>query len=212
MNKINNPSLLLCNNYNGSVYLKVFKKNRIFFKNIFIYGSKVKVDYPYCNNIYIFNQKKYDLEIKRKIKKLNVKNIICCPAEKEIYSKSLLKNLNIFHAHPGRLPWYKGSTLFYYQYILEKKIYISIFKMSEKIDMGRIYMIKSYKKISLQKKDIIPTYRAKTFVNILKCKRKLSPKKNGPGEYYYIAHPLLRSFSLNSKLIRKSLNSMKKKL
>ena len=51
-------SLLLSDNLRSKIYIDIFKKNEIFFEYVFFYNYKKKIDYPFCNKIYYFKEKK----------------------------------------------------------------------------------------------------------------------------------------------------------
>lgn len=44
----------------------------------------------------------------------------------------------LIHSHPGYLPFYRGSTTFFYSAIIDKNISASVFKLNKQIDSGLI--------------------------------------------------------------------------
>lgn len=81
----------------------------------------------------------------------------------------------MIHCHSGKLPNYRGSTTIFYSLINKGTIACSVFKMDKKIDMGKLYYIKNFKrpknlyKIFNKFDDYI---RASTIVSFLKNKKK----------------------------------------
>ena len=189
---MNNKSMLLYNSNNLLEYLDLLKKNKIYFNYIFIYGGKKTINYPYCRKILFFKQHKLDTFIRKKIINLREKNIFSFVKEGEIIKKKFFKNLNLYHAHPGFLPNFKGSTTFYFQKIEKNFISISIFKIKEKIDTGKIIYVKHYKNYKNALVSI-PKLRMLTRINFFKEKKKLKYPNNSKTKFYYFrAHPLVR--------------------
>ena len=130
------------------------------------------------------------------------------------YNAEILKNKkilkkNIIHCHPGLLPKYRGSTVFYYSMLEMNRIDVSVFKMTKKIDEGRILFTKGYifpkNKIDLEN-DFDHIIRAKTLVSFIKSKKNKFKKLNSKFDsFYYIAHPIIRSIILNPRLIFRKL-------
>ena len=111
------------------------------------------------------------------------------------------------HSHPGKLPYYKGSTTIYYSLIKEKKIFCDTFFLNKKIDDGQIIVSKKYsipKKIIKIDKQYDAKIRALNLIQAIKLLRdkkikfkKIKKKKNNTSSYYYIIHPVLRFLALN---------------
>lgn len=104
------------------------------------------------------------------------------------------------HAHPGKLPEYRGSTCFYYSALAEDRWTCTAFIMSPRIDEGEIITSKEF---PLPTKKIDPARvwdpytRSEVLVNAVR------PLVNGntirttkqdlsTGVVYYIIHPVLR--------------------
>lgn len=202
-------SLLLSDNLRSKIYMDIFKKNKIFFNFIFFYNYKKKINYPYCNKIYYFKEKKINQNIKNKILKKKIKDIIISPSDGEILNYKFFKNLNIFHCHPGKLPDFKGSCTIYYSILETKKIFCSVFKINKKIDQGKIFYIQKFKIPRWNKNQYIKfdyTIRAKTLVNFIKKKNKYNYKRKKKFRLpYYIPHPLIRSLVTSRSIVRKLL-------
>ena len=75
---------------------------------------------------------------------------------------------------------YRGSVVTYYSLILENKIFVSIFRISNKIDKGKILFTK---KIKYNKKPLNiegkfdHDIRAKTFLDFISNKKKRNNSK-----------------------------------
>ena len=200
-------SLLLSDNLRSKIYIDIFKKQKIFFDFIFLYNSKKKINYPYCNKIYYFKEKIANQNIKNKITEKKIKNIIISPSDGEILNYRFLKNLNIFHCHPGKLPDFKGSCTIYYSILETKKIYCSVLMMNEKIDEGKIIFLQKQKKPNWKKTYYAKydyTIRAKTLVNFIKRKNKNTHSiKQDFKLPYYIPHPVIRTLAINKNIVKK---------
>jgi methionyl-tRNA formyltransferase len=203
----------------SEIYIKnLIKKYTPLF--IIIYAKKIK------KLTKIFNNKNYqiihyktndinDRKIERFILNSKINNFIFSGYSGEIIkSKILLKN--IIHAHPGDLPRYKGSTTIYYSILMEKKIFCTVFKMSKKIDEGKILFKKRFsipKNKYLIENNYDAKIRARTLFAFLKKKnlrgkliRKTKKFKflnaNNTRYYYYIAHPIVRQIVINKNIFK----------
>ena len=84
----------------------------------------------------------------------------------------------------------------------EKKIYCSTIVLNEKIDSGKIVMIKKYmvpKNLKLIDKEYDNEIRANNIVLFIKKLKKTNVKKNIYSTAYHVIHPVLRSIVLNKK-------------
>ena len=122
-----NFNLLLSNTPRSIFYFNSLIKKKLFPNNIILYGNKnnnlierkasnykIKYNYIKCTDI---NAKK----LTKKIFQTKINFFIFSGYPGEIIKSELLK-LNLIHAHPGKLPNFKGSTTLYYSIILTKKI------------------------------------------------------------------------------------------
>ena len=62
-----------------------------------------------------------------------------------IKNKNLLSKKKFLHAHPGKLPEYKGSTTLFYSILKLNKVYCSSIILNNRIDGGKILNIKKFK-------------------------------------------------------------------
>tara|TARA_B100000959_G_C14927357_1_gene602046 strand:- start:734 stop:1375 length:642 start_codon:yes stop_codon:yes gene_type:complete len=117
----------------------------------------------------------------------------------------LLKKKTILHSHSGKLPQYKGSTTIFYSILKENSIWCSTFKMNNKIDNGKILMVKKYnynQKIFKNFDYFDNLIRIKNICEVLKnkMKNKDNLNKRNNKSYYHVAHPILRCLSkINTK-------------
>lgn len=211
----NQFSCLFYYNERSKIYLKFFRKKKIIFKNIFIYGEKCnEIFYPYAENIFYFNNNFLNFEILNKILTQKCTNLIFSGGNGEIVKKNFIKKLNLYHAHPGKLPQTKGSCAIYYSLIEYKKVYCSILKLSKTIDDGKIFLIKKFKNPNLDKVEYNSfdnKIRAKTLVQFILSKKIKPKKKNIKNNFkYYIPHPIIRALNYSDlkKQILKNIKSI----
>ena len=183
-NKLEPESIIYLDDKSNNKYFRILKKNKFFF-------PKIKVNKFYSKNI----SKSISNFIYRNITKVIVYSGY--PGVILKYKKTL-KNNFFLHSHSGKLPKYKGSTTIYYTLLNEKKIYCSTILMNDKIDEGKILLIKNYnlpKNIKEIDKDFDDLIRSKNLVFLFKnfnLKKKVKLLKHNYKPYYVI-HPVLRS-------------------
>ena len=183
-NKLEPESIIYLDDKSNNKYFRILKKKKFFFQ-------KIKVNKFYSKNI----SKRISNFIYRNITKIIVYSGY--PGVILKYKKTL-KNNFFLHSHSGKLPKYKGSTTIYYTLLNEKKIYCSTILMNDKIDEGKILLIKNYnlpKNIKEIDKDFDDLIRSKNLVFLLKnfnLKKKVKLLKHNYKPYYVI-HPVLRS-------------------
>ena len=125
----------------------------------------------------------------------------------EIIKNKIVLKINLIHFHPGDLPSYKGSTTIFYSLILEKKITVTCFRMTGKIDEGEILYKKNFKKPN-KLNQINHLYdhriRAETMIEFLKNGKKKYKVKNKSKKFsiYYIAHPIIRGIIIHKKKLK----------
>ena len=206
-------AILVSNSARSICYLKYLKKNNLKPENIvhlddlsnnyFAKFLKKKNFYFESTHIKKFNTKTINKEVSSYLLKIPSKIIIYSGYPGIIIKKKkLLTAKNIVHAHPGKLPEYKGSTTIYYSLLKEKKIYCSTIVLNEKIDSGKIVMIKKYmvpKNLKLIDKEYDNEIRANNIVLFIKKLKKTNVKKNISSTAYHVIHPALRSIVLNKK-------------
>ena len=209
-------NLLLSETKRSEIYLKYIYKNNIKISKI-IYFSKTK------NKVYNFIEKK---KLKSNTFFVKSNTVNSSAVEKGLleidnnfptiysgYAGEIVRNINILkknliHFHPGDLPSYKGSTTIFYSLILEKKITVTCFKMTNDIDKGEIFFKKNFKKPKnlSEINDLFDhKIRAETLVEFIKKgKKKYEIKKNlNKFDIYYIAHPIIRGITVHNKKLKK---------
>ncbi len=208
--------LILSNNERSYEYLKLLIQNKkkpiscihLDIKNKKIFRSKIlylinkeKISYKCFKNDNI-DQKKiinFLLNLKEKV------FVYSGYTSKIIKNKHILNKKILLHSHTGKLPEFKGSTTIYYSLIKNKKIYCSTFIMNNKIDKGRILLIKKYKLIKqiknidkydnqIRAKNMLLTLN--NFNQLIKSKKKKSNTDRNSN--YFVIHPILRYIALKN--------------
>ena len=210
-------SIVLANTKRSKFYINELKKNKIYLKNIIFYSKitdnkilKSLEKYPYKDNLFLIKSNNINNKtIEKELLKIKSKYILFSGYNAEILKNKKILKKNIIHCHPGLLPKYRGSTVFYYSMLEMNRIDVSVFKITKNIDEGRILFTKGYSfpknKIDLEN-DFDHIIRAKTLVSFIKSKKnKFKKLKSKFDSFYYIAHPIIRSIILNPRLIFKKL-------
>lgn len=212
-------NLILSDSVRSNIYLSELIKNKININEIIIYSNK-KI--KYLKKIMRENSKQLNFNylncksinsklISKKILLSKNKDFLFSGYSGEIFRNfQILKKKRIFHCHPGKIPNFRGSTTIYYSLILNNEINCTLFKMTRKIDKGQIFLIKSFTKPKNIKKienSFDHFIRARTLISFCKKKKnKLYKKIKTDGNYYYIAHPVIRNLVLNKGNIKRVLN------
>ena len=158
-----------------------------------------------------FRKKTLIINLKNKKKKIleNIKDIeedyiVFAGNYGQILQKQYFNYNKFFiHVHPGNLPDYKGSTTYYYEYLLKNKITFTSIFLDKKLDSGKIIYKKSYspKKINLEKMDTYYDliYRSEVLINTLKLlnKKKIYPVSiKTKNQSFYVIHPILKHIAI----------------
>lgn len=165
----------------------LLKKNKIFSKN------KIK----------IFSTNFINKKVENYIMKLKTKYFVYSGYPGiVIKNKKILNEKAILHSHPGKLPFYKGSTTIYYSLLNSNKIYCTTLILREKIDTGPIIYVKEYPKPKILKTiddDYDNFIRSENIVYVLKNISKLKAKRQKINKLipYFVIHPILRSCVFN---------------
>lgn len=106
------------------------------------------------------------------------------------------------HFHPGIVPFYRGSTCFYYSIINENNCGVTSYVMDENLDTGDIIYQKIFSKPNHQYIDDVfdPFIRSETMIDVMKnnlIKTVIHTKQDSSqGETYFIIHPVLKHISI----------------
>ena len=207
---INSFSIIIANTTRSILYLKILKKNKLYPNNIVYLDNKqndnirkiiLKKSFSKSKSkLKIFNSEVIDKKkILNYIKNLKDKYIVYSGYPgKIIKTKKILKQKNLIHFHPGKLPFFKGSTTIYYSILKYNKIFCTSLILNEKIDNGKILNIcrypmpKNIKEIDLKYDDKI---RANNLLDLLKNSNKPDKKYKRTNKIlpYFVIHPVLRS-------------------
>ena len=204
-------AMIISNNLRSLKYLEVFIKLKIKPKEV-IHVNDNKNNFIKKKILNIlkqkhikkksFSSKGLSEKVARYILNRKGKNfILSLPHGEIIKNKRLLKNKNLIHFHPGRLPLFRGATSIYYSLLRKKEICCSAIIMSLNIDGGNILFCKRFpfpKKV----KDIDRNYDIKIREVCLKYliknlkKLKARPQKKIKKLHYYLAHPIIRKLAV----------------
>ena len=125
----------------------------------------------------LIKKKKYKVNFithKSKISKGDILFLLACSSI--LSEKDLLKNKKNIVIHPSKLPKNKGSAALIWSILKgKKKIYLTMFEASPKIDSGNIYYQSFFKLKGNELSDEIRFLQAKTTISLIK---KFLNKKN----------------------------------
>jgi len=119
-----------------------------------------------------------------------------------IVKDRLLKEIKLIHMHPGFVPYYKGSTCFYYSLLNTNTISVSALFMTGEIDSGDVILQKTFTNIPAGDIDnfVDPYLRTQTLKEVLlkyKEEGELKGKKQKEeGETYFVIHPVLKHIAI----------------
>lgn len=147
-------------------------------------------------------------DVIKKVNELNQNIIIFAgPAGGILSPDFFITGKKFLHAHPGKLPEYRGSTPMYYSLVNENNITVSALFLNEKIDQGEFIQSKTF--TDIENKELIdtvydPYFRAIVIRDIIKQyadKNSIQskPQKMSTGETYYVIHPLLKHIAILRK-------------
>ena len=183
--------LIFLNNFRGLNIVKLFLKHKLNFSTVLTkknLNKKIIHDLKYLKVKYklIKNMKNFENKINAKY------DIFIVAGFPHIFKKNILKipKFGCINLHAGPLPKYRGGSPLNWQIINnEKKLGVSIIKMNEKIDGGKI-LIKKFFPLNKneniyhahQKANIIfQNYIFESIDNLIKKKYK---KKKGKERYF----------------------------
>ena len=121
-------------------------------------------------------------------------------------SEILSSGPKFIHFHPGTVPFYRGSTCFYYSIINDDNCGVTAYVMDEKLDAGKIIYQKTFPKPShIFIDDIFDSHiRSDTMIDVLKnsllAKENFSKQDTDVGETYFVIHPVLKHIAILSCL------------
>ena len=122
-------------------------------------------------------------------------------------SEILSSGPRFIHFHPGLVPFYKGSTCFYYSIINDGKCGVTAYVMNEKLDAGMIIHQKVFSKPShIFIDDIFDAHiRSDVMIDVLKgsllVNENFLKQDSDVGETYFIIHPVLKHIAILSCVI-----------
>lgn len=128
--------------------------------------------------------------------------IVAGPSGTIVSAQVLATGEQFLHAHPGRLPDYRGSTTPYYSLLAEGRIFVSVIALTPEIDEGPVLACHEFAPPADRTElDLAfdPWIRAEAMTRVLAT-------PGGPGEpvaaptagsaMYYIIHPVLKHLAI----------------
>ena len=121
-------------------------------------------------------------------------------------SEILSSGPKFIHCHPGIVPFYRGSTCFYYSIINDDNCGVTAYVMDEKLDAGKIIHQKTFPKPSHIFIDNVfdADIRSNTMIDVLKngllLKENFLKQNINIGETYFVIHPVLKHIAILSCL------------
>ena len=121
-------------------------------------------------------------------------------------SEILSSGPKFIHFHPGIVPFYRGSTCFYYSIINDDNCGVTAYVMDEKLDAGKIVHQKTFPKPSHIFIDNVfdADIRSDTMIDVLKnsllIKENFLKQDINVGETYFVIHPVLKHVAILSCL------------
>ena len=203
-------NLILSETPRSITYLEQIIKHKIKIYRIILYSKKIGKVFKFIKKkkidsllIYCKSDNINSHIISKILESNKIKiNVISTYAGEIVNNSSLLKK-KLIHCHPGDLPEFKGSTTIYYSMIIKKKICVTVFIMSKRIDEGKI-LYKKYFNYPKNLKDIENNFdnkiRSSALIEYLKNQR-IAYNSNIKNKIlpYYIAHPIIRQLVLKKK-------------
>ena len=209
-----NFSLIIANNKRSLVYIKELLKGKYFPEEVIVLDNKDQKIFSLTqnNNLKVKFLKTKDINSLKTINyilKNKIYNFIYSGyASQIIKNNKLLKSKKIIHAHPGKIPEFKGSTTIFYSILKNKTVYCSVFRMSKILDSGKLIFLKKFniKPNDLEQFDVFDyQIRIRTIIEALKKNFKYKKVKIVKKKFidYHVAHPIIRS------LVKKKINAKK---
>ncbi len=118
----------------------------------------------------------------------------------------------LIHMHPGNLPFYRGSTCFYYSMLEEGTCSVTAFFMESRLDEGDTIVKRFFRPPTLKRADwrffdllYDPWIRSQTLSDLLKTYRRSLelPRVEQDldlGRSFFVIHPVLKHLAMNAYL------------
>ena len=121
-----------------------------------------------------------------------------------ILKEILAAGKKLIHAHPGKLPLFRGSTTFLYSLLTEGTCGVTTFIMNDGIDEGDILLIREFPPPAANvdiSRIYDPYIRSQAIIETLRLlvtKDSVKYKKQNilEGETYFMIHPVLRTLAV----------------
>ena len=146
-----NFGLILSNTQRSKKYLDALRENNLKPKLIILLKKKMdRSKFLEINELKKFNFVKFksnnidNSKVTNYLLNSNIKNFIYSGYPGKIIKNNyLLKNKNFIHSHPGKLPFYPGSTTIYYSILNEDKIFCTTIILNQHLLIIRLGLMMS---------------------------------------------------------------------
>jgi methionyl-tRNA formyltransferase len=127
--------------------------------------------------------------------------IFCAPAGQILRRDILATGKKWLHAHPGRVPDFRGSTTIYYSLLQEGRCSVSAIFLNAAIDKGDVVLIEDHPPPTATNVDVLydPAVRARTLLGAVQKIARDGPvgePQAGQEPAYYVVHPVLKHIAL----------------
>ncbi len=219
--------IILTSDERSKAYLQKILQNKILINEIIFMNQKK--EYKEFTKECILESKKYGFDISESVEETLKNNEIRYTEFKfnDINDQKLIeyiknKNIDFFiftgggilkkeilscdskfvHFHPGIVPYYRGSTCFYYSIINQNNCGVTAFIMNQGLDTGDIVHQKIFPKPTHKFIDDVydAHIRSETLIEILKNdylkKKQFTKQDKLEGNTYFIIHPVLKHIAM----------------
>lgn len=121
----------------------------------------------------------------------------------ELVPATVTDRFHVLHAHPGRLPRFRGSTTIYWSLLEDQRPACTVIRLNSRIDQGPILTSRDFDLPQLDAGQIDkyfdPMIRAATLVTALQQHQtgsELTYNDTAQGRDYFVIHPVLKALAL----------------
>ena len=191
--------IILTPDNRSKAYIQKLVSNKIQLEHIILMNEKIKEKSFSENEIKI--SKSYGFDISESVIQTLVKNNLTYKEFNfiDINNQEFTK---FIHLHPGIVPYYRGSTCFYYSILKDDNCGVSAYLMDENLDTGDLILQLNFPKPSHIYLDDIydPHIRSETLIEIFRKelleKKKFQKQGESNNFPFFIIHPVLKHIAI----------------